>query len=114
MDRLIVYVDGFNLYHGLQRSSSVPLAVARPRRPCRETASQEPTGCPSLLQCAGLWAARRSCQAADILSSLGDEVSQQVQIIEGRYQKKPRRCRSCGVRWTDYVASHSYGPVHET
>lgn len=41
-------------------------------------------------------------------------IPQQVQIIEGRYQKKPRRCRSCGVRWTDYVASHSYGPVHET
>ena len=108
-DCLIVYVDGFNLYHGLHEAAQRRwlwldlVALAEKLRPRSQLVALRYFTAPVCGQQDALARQQTYSQA------LETKYPQQVQIIEGRYQKKPRRCRSCGARWTDYVASHSYG-----
>ena len=102
MDRLIVYVDGFNLYHGLHETAQCRwlwldlVALAKKLRPRSQLVALRYFTAPVCGQQDALARQQTYSQA------LETKYPQQVQIIEGRYQKKPRRCRSCGARWTDY------------
>ena len=102
MDRLIVYVDGFNLYHGLHEAAQCRwlwldlVALAEKLRPRSQLVAVRYFTAPVCGQRDALARQQTYHQA------LETKYPQRVQIIEGRYQKKPRRCRSCGARWTDY------------
>ena len=102
MDRVIAYIDGFNLYFGLkadrgrrylwldlqvlvesllvpgQRLVEVQYFTARVR--------DDPAG------------ARRQSAYLDALASHCSKIRR----VEGRFQEKNRGCYNCGARWTGY------------
>lgn len=101
-ERLTVYVDGFNLYHGLKERSGRRLLwldlvelsrLLRPRssliRVCYFTAP--------VLDDPAAASRQGRYQAALLAQSPG-----LIEITQGRYQKKLRSCRSCGATWTQY------------
>lgn len=101
-ERLVVYVDGFNLYHGLKERSGRRLLwldlvhLARLLRPRSSLVRVRYFTAPVLDDPA---AASRQAryQAALLAQNPG-----LIEITQGRYQKKSRSCRSCGASWTQY------------
>ena len=98
-ERLIVYVDGFNLYHGLHDAAGTRLLwldlvkLAETLRPRSEVVRVRYFTAPVLDQPE---AASRQQEYQDALVALhGDRVV----IEQGRYQSKPMRCRTCGATW---------------
>lgn len=98
----MVYIDGFNLYHGLHASSGrahlwldiVELSASlRPKQ--RLVGVKYFTA--SVLNDSGAQA--RQDHYLDALTSLHPGV---LKIVHGRYQAKPKRCRSCGATYTHY------------
>lgn len=101
-ERLMVYVDGFNLYHGLHDTSVrqhlwLDLAkLAQSLRPKQQlvgvryftaTILNDPT------------AQSRQGHYIEALSSKNPGI---VEVILGRYQAKTKACRGCGHSYTSY------------
>ena len=101
-ERLVVYVDGFNLYHGLKERSGRRLLwldlvkLSRLLRPRSSLVRVHYFTAPVLDDPAA--ASRQGrYQAALVAQNPG-----LVETSQGRYQKKLRACRSCGATWTQY------------
>lgn len=102
MDRVVAYIDGFNLYYGLKSDHGrkylwldLQALVERLLLPgqqlqevCYFTARvrDDPA------------AARRQSAYLDALASH----CQKVRRVEGRFQEKNRSCASCGSHWIGY------------
>ncbi|HEY3560007.1 MAG TPA: NYN domain-containing protein [Kribbella sp.] len=101
-ERLIVYVDGFNLYHGLKERSGRRLLwldlveLARLLRPRSRLVRVRYFTAPVLDDPP---AASRQTRYLDALVAQNPGL---VEVTQGRYQKKTRTCRSCGTSWTQY------------
>ncbi|NED98259.1 NYN domain-containing protein [Phytoactinopolyspora alkaliphila] len=102
MSQLIVYVDGFNLYHGLhekwgRRYLWLDLVeLARSLRPDDDlvavkyfTASvlDDPDG---------------QARQDTYINALTARHPQVFSVIYGRYQRKQMTCRTCGITWRSY------------
>ncbi|HEY5857038.1 MAG TPA: NYN domain-containing protein [Aldersonia sp.] len=101
-ERLAIYVDGFNLYHGLhdkwrRRYLWLDLAaLGRAMRPRSNLVKVKYFTAPVLNEPAAL--SRQSAYQA-ALTALNPGV---VEIVQGRYQTKQKRCNGCGRAWTEY------------
>lgn len=102
MTRVVVYVDGFNLYYGLkagygQKYHWLDLQVLASSllRPGQE------------LQAVHYFTARpynnsdSERRQVAYLNALASH-SPKVRLIEGRFQEKPQECQACGARWISY------------
>ena len=102
MSRVVAYVDGFNLYHGLKARYGrryhwldLQALVRSLLRPGQE-----------LLEVQYFTARVRDHPDAELRQALYLRAlmshSLRVRLIEGRFQDKPRECRNCGARWMAY------------
>jgi uncharacterized LabA/DUF88 family protein len=102
MTRVVAYVDGFNLYHGLKAVYGrryhwldLQALVRSLLRPGQE-----------LLEVQYFTARVRDNPAAESRQALYLEAlmshSIRVRLIEGHFQDKPRECRNCGAHWMAY------------
>ncbi|MCX4970823.1 NYN domain-containing protein [Streptomyces sp. NBC_00654] len=102
MSELIVYVDGFNLYHGLhakygRRFLWLDLEkLARTLRP-RDQLVKVKYFTASVMNDPGALS-RQDAYLQALPAHSGDT----VEIIKGRYQAKQKTCRQCGSNWTHY------------
>lgn len=102
MAGLIVYVDGFNLYHGLKDKFGRRLlwldlvALAGSLRPRSQLLTVRYFTAP-VLDNPDAASRQGRYQQALIANSRG-----QIDIVQGRYQKKTMSCRGCGANWTHY------------
>lgn len=101
-NRMIVYVDGFNLYHGLHASSArrhlwldLP-KLAQSLRPREELLAVRYFTASVLNEPAAQ--GRQDTYIAALLASNPDV----VEVTMGRYQQKTRRCRNCNHPWHLY------------
>lgn len=101
-DRLIVYVDGFNLYHGLRDKARHRLLwldlveLAKLLRPRSSLVKVHYFTAPVLDDPA---AASRQSHYQQAMQALHPGI---IKITQGRYQKKPLICRHCGNSRTLY------------
>ncbi len=101
-ESFVLYVDGFNLYHGLHDKSGRAdlwldlVALARSLRPRSNLVAVRYFTAPVLNDPGA--ASRQS----DYLAALATHGGADIEIIQGRYQAKQMRCRACGVEWTKY------------
>lgn len=101
-DRLIVYIDGFNLYHGIHQATGHELlwldivALAQRLRPRSElvqvkyftaTVLDEPE------------AQSRQDRYVTALTKLYPE---QLTVIRGEFKRRHKGCRECGAKWVSY------------
>jgi uncharacterized LabA/DUF88 family protein len=102
MDRVVAYIDGFNLYFGLKAEhgrkylwldlQALVEGLLLPNQELREVqyftarVRDDPDG------------ERRQAAYLDALASH----CQKVRRIYGRFQEKTRGCKNCGARWTSY------------
>lgn len=95
-DRLMVYVDGFNLYHGLHDGWGRQYlwldlaALARRLRPRSNLIGVQYFTAPVLNEPGA--ASRQS----DYCAALSAQSKGIVSVVNGRYQSKTVRCRKCG------------------
>lgn len=101
-ERLMVYVDGFNLYHGLHDTSGRQhlwldlVALAQSLRPRHRLVGVKYFTASVLNDPS---AQSRQDHYIDALSSLHPEV---VKVVLGRYQAKTKRCLECGKEYISY------------
>jgi uncharacterized LabA/DUF88 family protein len=102
MTRVVAYVDGFNLYHGLKAGYGrryhwldLQALVRSLLRPGQE-----------LLEVQYFTARVRDNPDAELRQALYLQAlmshSLRVRLIEGRFQDKLRECLNCGARWMVY------------
>jgi uncharacterized LabA/DUF88 family protein len=102
MAGLIVYVDGFNLYHGLKEKFGRRLlwldlaALATSLRPRSQLLQVRYFTAPVLDNPSA--ASRQGRYQQALLAHSGGRID----IVQGRYQKKAMTCRGCGSSWTHY------------
>lgn len=102
MSGLIVYVDGFNLYHGLKDKSGRRflwldlVALAQALRP-KSALLQVHYFTAAVLDDPPAAARQGRYQQALLAHNPG-----LLTITQGRYQKKTMTCRTCGSAWTHY------------
>lgn len=95
-ERMVVYVDGFNLYHGLHDWSQCRLLwldlveLARQLRPRNTIAKVHYFTAPVLNDPGGL--SRQQLYQQALKAHNGDL----LEVIQGRYQTKTYTCRTCG------------------
>lgn len=99
--RLTVYVDGFNLYHGLHDWAGRRLlwldlhVLAQSLRPLQRLTALKYFTAP-VLDDPG--AQSRQAHYIEGLTKLRPT----VEVVQGRYERKPMECRDCGSTWTSY------------
>lgn len=102
MPGLIVYADGFNLYHGMKAKFGRRLlwldlvALAMSLRPRSNLLAVKYFTAP-VLDDPGA-ASRQGRYQRALLASGGGK----LEIVQGRYQKKAMTCRTCRATWTHY------------
>jgi uncharacterized LabA/DUF88 family protein len=101
-NRMIVYVDGFNLYHGLHSSSAhrnlwldLP-KLARSLRPQTSLISVKYFTASVLNEPAA------QSRQDTYIAALTAAYPELVEVTMGRYQQKIRRCRNCDHPWHLY------------
>lgn len=98
----MVYVDGFNLYHGVHDWSQRRflwldlVALSKKLRPRQQLVGVRYFTAP-VLNNAG--AQSRQAHYIDALESCYPEA---LEVIKGRYQQKTMTCRNCDVSWPTY------------
>ena len=102
MSSLIVYVDGLNLYHGLKdqfgrRMLWLDLVALSNRLRPRSSLVQVRYFTAPVLDDPPAASRQGRYQHALLAQNPG-----LVDIVQGRYQKKPMSCRKCGAVWTRY------------
>ncbi|MDM3973277.1 NYN domain-containing protein [Mycobacterium marseillense] len=101
-DTLAVYIDGFNLYHGLHEASGRKhlwldvVALAQSLRPQSSLTKVMYFTAPVLNDSAGLARQRR------YLDALKAQNPGVIEVVEGRYQQKNKQCFKCGNTWRAY------------
>lgn len=101
-DTLAVYIDGFNLYHGLHEASGRKhlwldvVVLAQSLRPQSSLTKVMYFTAPVLNDPAGL---ARQKRYLDALKAQNPGV---IEIVEGRYQQKNKTCKKCGNAWRAY------------
>jgi uncharacterized LabA/DUF88 family protein len=101
-ETLAVYVDGFNLYHGLHQASVrkhlwLDLgALAQSLRPQSTLTKVMYFTAPVLNDPVGL-ANQQAYLSALVVHNPGV-----IEVVQGRYQSKTKSCRKCGNSWTVY------------
>lgn len=96
-----MYVDGFNLYHGLHEAARCRwlwldlVALAEALRPRSTVEMVRYYTAPVLGQPD---AASRQQTYLHALSALHGS---RIDIVQGRYQSKSKSCRKCGAKWTE-------------
>ncbi len=101
MERVIVYIDGFNLYFGLSDKGwrrylwlDLPQLSRSLLGPHQDLVATKYFTTPVRADAAKV--RRQSTYLQALLVRRG------VSIRYGRYQAKPRECRNCGATWTEY------------
>lgn len=101
-ERLIAYVDGFNLYHGLHDTAGTRwlwldlIGLVERLRPRSQLLQVNYFTAPVLNQ---PQAASRQQEYQDALHALHGN---RITIIQGRYQTKTKRCLKCGAMWREH------------
>lgn len=101
-ERLIIYVDGFNLYHGIHakwrcRYLWLDLgALGRSMRPRSTLVKIKYFTAPVLNEPSAL-SRQSGYQAALTAHNPG-----LIEVVQGRYQTKQKTCRGCGTSWPEY------------
>lgn len=101
-ETLAVYVDGFNLYHGLHQQSGRKhlwldlVALAQSLRPQSTVVKVMYFTAPVLNDSSGLARQQR------YLAALAAQNPNVLEIVQGRYQQKTKSCRGCGSTWRVY------------
>ncbi|MBK8757067.1 MAG: NYN domain-containing protein [Actinomycetales bacterium] len=100
-ERLIVYVDGFNLYHGLHDSARCRwlwldlVALATSLRPRSALQQVRYFTAPVLGQ------PDAQSRQQHYLDALVAHNGARIDIVQGRYQSKTKTCRTCGAQWVE-------------
>jgi len=101
-ERLTVYVDGFNLYHGLHDAARRRwlwldlVALAESLRPTSDVVTVNYFTAPVLNQ------PDAASRQQEYLNALSARHGARIQIVQGRYQRKPKTCRVCGASWFEH------------
>ncbi len=104
MTRVLAYVDGFNLYHGLRAAGlkrlywlDVAALAARLCKPGQQLVHTRYFT--ARIRDNGNSAAdvRRQATYLDALSARED-----LSVVEGHYLTKPAQCRACGATWSQH------------
>ncbi|WP_324738451.1 NYN domain-containing protein [Mycobacterium sp. 5-140-3-2] len=101
-DTLAVYVDGFNLYHGLHEASGCKhlwldvVALAQSLRPQSTLIKVMYFTAPVLNDPRGLARQQR------YLAALTAQNPGVLEVVQGRYQQKNKKCLKCGNTWRAY------------
>lgn len=99
MERLIVYIDGFNLYHGLHQQARCRLLwldVVKLAQSLRPRSSVEVV---RYFTANVLGQPEAQGRQQTYLNALEALHGDRIRIVHGRYQEKPQRCRACGAKW---------------
>lgn len=100
-ERLIAYVDGFNLYHGIHDSAGCRwlwldlVKLTESLRPRSRVVAVRYFTAP-VLGDPGAQSRQQTYQ--DALAALHKA---RIDIVQGRYQSKPKSCRNCGATWVE-------------
>ena len=102
MSRVVVYVDGFNLYYGLKAGygrryhwldlQRLASSLLRPGQELRAV---------HYFTARAYGSSDGERRQTTYLYALASH-SPKVRLVEGRFQEKPRACLSCGARWISY------------
>lgn len=101
-ERLAVYVDGFNLYHGLHDAAGRRwlwldlVALAESLRPSSDVVRVNYFTAPVLNQ------PEAASRQQEYLNALSARHGSRIRIVQGRYQRKPKACRVCGATWFEH------------
>lgn len=101
-EKLIVYVDGFNLYHGLHAEAGRRwlwldlVALAEALRPRSDVLRVNYFTAPVLGDRGG------AHRQAEYQNALVARHGERIRIVQGRYQRKQMTCRKCGASWTKH------------
>lgn len=101
-DRLIVYVDGFNLYHGLHSAAGCQLLwldVVRLAQSLRPRSAVVQVKYFTAIVLDEPEAQSRQDRYIQALSQL---YPGRLTVIKGEYKRRPKRCRDCGATWVSY------------
>lgn len=99
MRRVIVYIDGFNLYHAIDRLNEPWLKWLDLRALSQDLLrSDEVLTGVKYFSAYATWrpSHRKHRLYVDALQSTG------VEVVLGQFKEKPRRCPSCHSRWTTH------------
>ncbi len=99
MDRMIVYVDGFNLYHGLHdkaRCHWLWLDVVKLAQSLRPRSSIDLV---RYFTANVLGQPEAQGRQQTYLNALTAVNGSRISIVHGRYQEKTQWCRTCGATW---------------
>jgi uncharacterized LabA/DUF88 family protein len=107
-DRVVAYVDGFNLYFGLKAAQGrkhlwLDLQVLVERMIRDDQALQEVQYFTARVR-NDVAAARRQATYLDALGSYCPKVHR----VEGRFQERTRNCWDCGAQWIGYEEKETY------
>lgn len=98
-ERMSVYVDGFNLYHGLHELAATKylwldlMQLAHELRPRNQIVSVKYFTA-DVVNDPGA-----QSRQAHYIQALQAKYPGRLSVIRGRYQPKPMQCRSCGSTW---------------
>ncbi|WP_206447765.1 NYN domain-containing protein [Agrococcus sp. KRD186] len=101
-ERMIVYVDGFNLYNGLHAASGRSMlwldlvALASSLRPTQQLVKVKYFTAP-VLDDPGA-----QSRQAHYIAALEAKHPHRIDVIQGRYQQKQVWCSTCGNKYTTY------------
>lgn len=101
-ETLIVYIDGFNLYHGLHDASGCRLlwldvvTLAENLRPRSQVVKVK------YFTATVLNEPKAQGRQETYINALLAKYPGRVEVIMGRYSQKPKTCRKCGASWTHY------------
>lgn len=101
-DRLIVYVDGFNLYHGLHDAAQCELLwldlakLAKDLRPASALVQVK------YFTAMVLDEPDAQSRQDRYISAMRALHPGSFTAVMGKYMSKPRKCRACSARWTTY------------
>lgn len=101
-ETLAVYVDGFNLYHGLHEKAGCRylwldlVALVRTLRRRSSLTKVRYFTAPVLNDPSAL------SRQSDYLAALTAHNPGLIDVVNGRYQPKPKKCHKCGNSWTSY------------
>jgi uncharacterized LabA/DUF88 family protein len=100
--RMIVYVDGFNLYHGLHASSAHRHLWLDLPRLARSLRPKETLVAVKYFTASVLNDPAAQGQQDTYIAALQGSSPSLIEVTMGRYQQKTRRCRNCDHPWHLY------------
>lgn len=100
MKRVIVYIDGFNLYHAINDLKQPHLKWVCLRSLAESLLRQgEVLKAVKYFSAYATWMPDAYARHRDYTAAL---LARGVILHMGQFKEKPRKCRSCGARWTGH------------